>query len=72
MGDLALQMDLSHHAMCRHLALLLDQGMLECRAEGVWRYYACKSEEAKAVMRLLDELACDNALPDLSLALLGP
>ncbi|MGX5830199.1 ArsR/SmtB family transcription factor [Mesorhizobium sp. 43Arga] len=63
-GDLAWQMDLSHSAMCQHLALLLDQGILECRAEGVRRYYACKSEEAKAVIRLLDDLARRGQLPE--------
>ncbi|BCG86634.1 MULTISPECIES: metalloregulator ArsR/SmtB family transcription factor [unclassified Mesorhizobium] len=65
-GDLALEMGLSNSAMCQHLSILLEQGIVECRAEGVWRYYSCKSEEAKAIIRLLDDLARSDKLPEMS------
>ncbi|QKC99919.1 ArsR family transcriptional regulator [Mesorhizobium sp. NZP2298] len=66
-GDLALEMDLSNSAMCQHLGILLEQGILEYRAEGIWRYYSCKSEEAAAVIRMLDDLVQNDSLPDLLL-----
>ncbi|BAB52072.1 mll5668 [Mesorhizobium japonicum MAFF 303099] len=62
-SDLADLLDLSHSAMCQHLTLLVEQGIVECRAEGTWRYYSCKSEDAKAVIWLLDGLAENNMLP---------
>jgi DNA-binding transcriptional ArsR family regulator len=65
-GDLALEMGLSNSAMCQHLSILLEQGIVECRAKGVWRYYSCKSEEAKAIIRLLDDLARNDKLPEMS------
>jgi hypothetical protein len=44
-------------------ALRWRHGIVECRAEGTWHYYSCKSEDAKAVIRLLDDLARNDMLP---------
>ncbi|WP_244731105.1 ArsR/SmtB family transcription factor [Mesorhizobium sp. 113-3-3] len=63
-GDIADLLGLSHSATCQHLSLLAEQGIIECRAVGTWRYYACKSEEAKEVIRLLDGLAGNQMLPE--------
>ncbi|QKC98287.1 transcriptional regulator [Mesorhizobium sp. NZP2298] len=64
-GDLALEMGLSNSAMCQHLGILLEQGILEYRSEGIRRYYSCNSEEAGAIIRMLDDLAQNDRLPDL-------
>ena len=61
--DLLSRVGGSQHSLSQHLALLIEYGILEARSEGTWRYYSCKSEEAKAVVRLLDVLARSNALP---------
>lgn len=62
-GDLASQVGLSQSALSQHLSILVELGILEWRADGARRYYSCKSEEAKAVIGLLDDLARNNALP---------
>jgi DNA-binding transcriptional ArsR family regulator len=53
----------SHHSLSQHLGLLAEQGIVTSRSQGTWRYYSCKSEEAKAVIRLLDDLAGNDRLP---------
>ncbi|MBZ9993132.1 ArsR/SmtB family transcription factor [Mesorhizobium sp. BH1-1-4] len=53
----------SQHSLSQHLALLVERGILESRAEGTWRYYSCKSEDARAIIRLLDELARNQIIP---------
>ncbi|TPK83420.1 helix-turn-helix transcriptional regulator [Mesorhizobium sp. B2-4-13] len=53
------------HSISLHLRELVEHGVLDCRTEGCWRYYSCKSEEAKAIIRLLDDLARKNELPAL-------
>ena len=50
-------------SLSQHLAVLAEQGIVESRAEGTWRYYSCKSEEAKTLIRLLERLAENDRLP---------
>ncbi|TPJ22577.1 metalloregulator ArsR/SmtB family transcription factor [Mesorhizobium sp. B2-8-3] len=64
-SDLLSPVGCTKHSISLHLRKLVEHGVLECRDEGSWRYYSCKSEEAKAIIRLLDELARNNALPAL-------
>ena len=45
--DLLSRVGGSQHSLSQHLALLIEYGILEARSEGAWRYYSCKSEEAK-------------------------
>ncbi|UVK57495.1 metalloregulator ArsR/SmtB family transcription factor (plasmid) [Mesorhizobium sp. AR02] len=66
MGDLASRVGLSRPALSQHLSLLIAQGILECRTEGARRYYSCKSEEAKTIIRLLDDFANDDKVPNAS------
>nr|WP_245502027.1 ArsR family transcriptional regulator [Mesorhizobium erdmanii] len=54
---------LSPSASSQHLALLTEEGIVESRADGVRRYYSCKSEAAKAVVTLFDGLVKDDRLP---------
>ncbi|TPI52668.1 helix-turn-helix transcriptional regulator [Mesorhizobium sp. B3-1-3] len=62
-SDLLSPVGCTKHSISLHLRELVEHGVLECRAEGSWRYYSCKSEEAKAIIRLLDDLARNNELP---------
>jgi len=50
-------------SLSQHLGVLAEQGIVESRAEGTWRYYSCKSQEAKTLIRLLDRLAENDKLP---------
>ena len=50
-------------SLSQHLAVLAEQRIVESRAEGTWRYYSCKSEEAKTLIRLLERLAENDRLP---------
>ena len=50
-------------SLSQHLAVLAEQGIVESRAEGTWRYYSCKSEEAKTLITLLERLAENDRLP---------
>ncbi|MCA0035517.1 ArsR/SmtB family transcription factor [Mesorhizobium sp. B263B2A] len=61
--DLLSRVGGSQHSLSQHLGILVEMGILESRAERTWRYYSCKSEDAKAVIRVLDVLARTNALP---------
>ncbi|WP_199200684.1 ArsR family transcriptional regulator [Mesorhizobium sp. 113-3-3] len=62
-GELASLMGPSRSASSHHLALLTEVGVVESRADGVRRFYSCKSEAAKAVVVLFDDLAKDEKLP---------
>lgn len=64
--DLLSRVGGTQYSLSQHLALLVEQGIVESRAEGTWRYYSCKSEGAKAVIRLLDDLIGDGILPGIA------
>nr|WP_281411404.1 metalloregulator ArsR/SmtB family transcription factor [Mesorhizobium sp. NZP2298] len=64
-GELGRRIGISASATSQHLALLTGQGIVESRVDGPRRYYSCKSEAAKGVFRLLDDLAKTDRLPDL-------
>ncbi|WP_245264965.1 MULTISPECIES: ArsR/SmtB family transcription factor [Mesorhizobium] len=61
--DLLARVGGTQHSLSQHLGMLVEMGIVESRAEGRWRYYSCKSEAAKDVIRVLDLLARNNALP---------
>ncbi|BAB54416.1 ArsR/SmtB family transcription factor [Mesorhizobium japonicum] len=62
-GELAALIGLSPSASSQHLAILTEEGIVESCADGARRYYSCKSEAAKAVVLLFDDLAEDSKLP---------
>ena len=62
--DLLSRVGGSQTSLSQHLGLLVENGIVESRTEGSWRYYSCKSEEAKVVIRVLDALAGNNQLPE--------
>lgn len=62
-GELAALIGLSPSASSQHLALLTEEGIVEPRADGVRRYYYCKSEAARAVATFFDDLVKDEKLP---------
>ncbi|BCG87919.1 hypothetical protein MesoLj113c_40290 [Mesorhizobium sp. 113-3-9] len=64
--DLVSQVGVRQTTLSKHLSVLVEHGIVECRAEGTWHYYSCKSEDAKAVIRLLDDLARNDKLPEIS------
>ncbi|WP_244730958.1 ArsR/SmtB family transcription factor [Mesorhizobium sp. 113-3-3] len=62
-GELAALIGHSQSALSQHFALLTKEGIVEPRADGVRRYYSCKSEAAKAIVVVLDSLAKGEKLP---------
>jgi len=62
-GELAGLIGLSPSASSQHLALLTEEGIVKSRADGVRRYYSCKSEAVRAVVTFFDYLATDEKPP---------
>lgn len=61
MTDLVSRVGGSQNTLSKHLGVLVEHGIVECRAEGTWHYYSCKSEDAKAVIRcwmISSEMTC--------------
>ncbi|MGX8008526.1 ArsR/SmtB family transcription factor [Mesorhizobium sp. ORM8.1] len=62
-ADLVSRIKCSQATLSQHLSKLLEVGIVEGRYHRGRRYYSCKSEEAKQVVRLLDRLATNEMIP---------
>jgi DNA-binding transcriptional ArsR family regulator len=62
-SDLASRIGCSRSTMSQHLGKLLELDIVEWRLDSGWRYYSCKSQKAKLIVRLLDRLASDEMIP---------
>lgn len=59
-GELCVKLQLSQSALSQHLAWLRRDGLVTTRKEAQTVYYTLKSEEVKAMIKLLHSLYCEQ------------
>ncbi|EGQ7938958.1 winged helix-turn-helix transcriptional regulator [Vibrio vulnificus] len=59
-GELCTKLQLSQSALSQHLAWLRRDGLVTTRKEAQTVYYTLKSEEVKAMIKLLHSLYCEE------------
>ncbi|EGR2796511.1 ArsR family transcriptional regulator [Vibrio navarrensis] len=60
-GELCSKLELSQSALSQHLAWLRRDGLVLTRKEAQTVYYTLKSEEVKAMIKLLHSLYCQES-----------